>query len=118
MSPPFGVATVDLTSGEVSWLNLFNPYITSDHYFGQYAEVKNGRWAHVKGPLPALEPIKVLFGSEQNPVLAAQVTRDRMSFVFIQYGGGWFWKTSLMRYDVPEAMLRSLRTLERGLYSE
>ncbi len=118
MSAPTGVATIDLKSRQVSWLNLFNPWFAGEVYAGQYATVQEGSWVQIKGQLPDVEPVRVLFGSQRHPVMAPLLAPGLPSFFYIQYGEGWFWKTALMRYDIAQDSLTDIRTLARGIFSE
>lgn len=112
VSEPFGVATVALGSGNVSWLNLYNPG-ASRHW-----EIREGKWTEVETTLPAVEPIKALFGSDRHSVREAQFTSDGKSFMYTDSGSGLFWRDRLMRYDIAEDDLKCVKTLERGLYRE
>jgi len=112
MSEPFGVATVDLGSGSVSWLNLYNPAA------GRHWEIRDGKWTEVEATLPAVEPIKALFGSDRHAIREAQFTSDGKSFMYTDSGSGLFWRDRLMRYDLAEDDLKVVKTLERGLYRE
>lgn len=117
-SPPEGVASVELSSGRVTWMNLFQPVFIHNRYFGRYTEVLDGNWHHVQGPLPNAEAINVLFGSNKHPVLTPSFVLDRRYYLYLYPDEGWFWKTSIMRYDVSASRVKNVHVLESGLYRE
>lgn len=118
MSPPVGLAQIGLSSGRVSWLNLYNPSFPAGADAGQFFKVQDGIWTLSTGPLPDHDAVRALFGSPRHLVRCPVYSATRDAFFSIRHRDGWFWKMTLERCDVSSDVCRPVRTLERRLYSE